>query len=194
MIRHLIPVAVRVARRGWRPTAFGLRRAWLRASQDRVELSGRVRLHRRVRIEVAGESSLRIGDAEVGEDAYLAASNGGSLELDCFFIGRHSVIAAQERVTIGRGTGVAEYVIIRDSNHDSAHPLESMRYVTRPIVIGENVWIGAGAIILPGVTIGDDAIIAGGAIVTSDVRSGTTVAGVPARQIRDSGMAPRRGC
>ena len=49
------------------------------------------------------------------------------------------------------------------------------------MVIGENVWVGGGAIILPGVTIGDDAIIGAGSVVTRDVPKGATVVGNPAR-------------
>lgn len=51
----------------------------------------------------------------------------------------------------------------------------------RPIHIGRNVWIGGGALIMPGVTIGDDAIVGAGAVVTRDVPNGVTVAGNPAR-------------
>ncbi len=56
----------------------------------------------------------------------------------------------------------------------------------RPVRIGANVWIGGGAIILPGITIGDDAIIGAGSIVTRDVPRGATVVGNPARQTRPS--------
>jgi maltose O-acetyltransferase len=58
-----------------------------------------------------------------------------------------------------------------------------------PIVLGNDVWIGMGAIILPGVTIGDGAIVGAGAVVTSDVAPGTVVRGVPARmaKLRGSG-------
>jgi maltose O-acetyltransferase len=52
----------------------------------------------------------------------------------------------------------------------------------RPIAIGRNVWIGGGAIILPGVTVGDDAIVGAGAVVTRDVRQGATVVGNPAKE------------
>ncbi|HEX6978969.1 MAG TPA: sugar O-acetyltransferase [Alphaproteobacteria bacterium] len=54
----------------------------------------------------------------------------------------------------------------------------------RPVRIGNNVWIGGGAIILPGIVIGDDAVIAAGSVVTRDVPAGATVAGNPARALR----------
>jgi maltose O-acetyltransferase len=51
----------------------------------------------------------------------------------------------------------------------------------KPVTIGRNVWIGGGVLILPGVTVGDDAIIGAGAVVTRDVAPGATVGGIPAR-------------
>ncbi|MBQ5617563.1 MAG: sugar O-acetyltransferase, partial [Alistipes sp.] len=54
-----------------------------------------------------------------------------------------------------------------------------------PIHIGRNVWIGAGAMILPGVTIGENAIIAAGAVVNKDVAPNMIVGGVPARELRE---------
>ena len=54
----------------------------------------------------------------------------------------------------------------------------------RPIRIGRNVWIGGGAVVLAGVTIGDDAIIGAASVVTKDVLPGATVAGNPARMLR----------
>ena len=64
------------------------------------------------------------------------------------------------------------------------HPLDAVarrgEETARPIVIGDDVWIGGGAFINPGVTIGDDAVIASGAVVIHDVPAGTLVAGVPA--------------
>ncbi|MNN96997.1 Maltose O-acetyltransferase [compost metagenome] len=53
----------------------------------------------------------------------------------------------------------------------------------RPIRIGRNVWIGGGAIVLPGVTIGDDAVVGAGSVVTRDVPAGATVVGNPARAV-----------
>lgn len=70
----------------------------------------------------------------------------------------------------------------------SGHPLEPSRRraetVARPIVIGRNVWVAAGAIILGGVTVGENAVVAAGAVVTRDVPANTLAGGNPARVIR----------
>ena len=55
---------------------------------------------------------------------------------------------------------------------------------SRPVVIGDDVWVGGGAIILPGVTIGEGSTVAAGAVVTRDVEPFTLVAGNPARLLR----------
>jgi maltose O-acetyltransferase len=87
-------------------------------------------------------------------------------------------------VEIGDGTQVGPYVQILTADHprDPAVRAEGLEF-GRPVAIGRNVWIGGGALILPGVTLGDDAVIGAGAVVTRDVAAGTTVAGVPARRI-----------
>jgi maltose O-acetyltransferase len=71
--------------------------------------------------------------------------------------------------------------------YTATHPLDPAERRSgiegaRPIRIGSNVWIGGGAIVLPGVKIGDDAVIGAGSVVTRDVAKGATVVGNPARQ------------
>jgi maltose O-acetyltransferase len=78
------------------------------------------------------------------------------------------------------GPGVQLYTA--DHPRDPAQRLAGIEF-GRPIRIGNNVWIGGHAVILPGVTIGDDAIIGAGSVVTRDVPSGARVAGNPARAI-----------
>jgi maltose O-acetyltransferase len=84
-------------------------------------------------------------------------------------------------VTIGDDTLIASHVAITALTHDPRGELFSATQVTRPVVIGRNVWIGAHAVILPGVTVGDGAVIGAGAVVTKDVAPRAIVTGVPAR-------------
>lgn len=68
-----------------------------------------------------------------------------------------------------------------------SHPLnpsERKSLLVKPVVIKRNAWIGAGAIILPGVTIGENAVVAAGAVVSKDVAANTVVAGIPAKVIK----------
>lgn len=85
-------------------------------------------------------------------------------------------------VTIGDMTQIGTGVQILTADHprDPAQRRQMLEF-GRPISIGANVWIGSGAIVLPGVTIGDDAIIGAGSVVTRDVPPGATALGNPAR-------------
>lgn len=87
-------------------------------------------------------------------------------------------------LTIGDHCMIGGGVLICGVNHGYATrdmPMRKQAIEAAPIVIGQDVWIGMGAIILPGVTIGDGAIVGAGAVVTSDVSAGALVSGVPAR-------------
>jgi acetyltransferase-like isoleucine patch superfamily enzyme len=86
-------------------------------------------------------------------------------------------------ITIGDGTQIGQNVVLVTLNHGA---VSEKRHITYPfpIVIGKNVWIGANATILPGVTIGDNAIIGAGAVVTKNIPASAIVAGVPAKVIK----------
>lgn len=85
-------------------------------------------------------------------------------------------------VRIGAGTQIGPGVQILTADHprDPAQRGQRLEF-GRSVTIGRNVWIGGGALILPGITIGDDAIVGAGSVVTRDVPDGATVAGNPAR-------------
>ena len=89
----------------------------------------------------------------------------------------------QGGITIGNGVLIGHNVVLSTLNHDPA-PARRDWLHPAPIVIGDRVWIGSNATVLPGVTIGDGAIVAAGAVVTKDVAPNTVVAGVPARLLR----------
>jgi len=100
------------------------------------------------------------------------------------FVGRGSIIAAQQLVTVGEGSAIAEYVSIRDHNHIPAEgPVHLSPMSIQPVCIGRKVWIGAKVTITAGVNIGDGAVIGANAVVTCDVPAGARVGGVPARRL-----------
>lgn len=90
-------------------------------------------------------------------------------------------------LTIGEGTIFAPRVVILTSTHqyqqENLLPYHGV-YEYRQVTIGCGVWIGWGALLVPGVTIGDGAVIAMGAVVTRDVEKGQVVGGNPAREIK----------
>ena len=84
-------------------------------------------------------------------------------------------------IDIGDETMIAANTQIIANNHD----LDNRWIITcKPVKIGKRVWVGAGATLLPGVTIGDNAVIGAGSVVTKDVAPNTIVAGNPAKVIR----------
>lgn len=86
-------------------------------------------------------------------------------------------------IHIGDGSLIGMNVNIATLNHGLDMKTRNTTYAS-PVTIGKSVWIGSGATILPGVTIGDRAVIAAGAVVTKDVPEGTVVAGVPAKVVK----------
>lgn len=89
----------------------------------------------------------------------------------------------QGGITIGDGSQIGHNVTLATLNHGIA-PEDRQTLYPAPITIGKNVWIGASATIVPGVTIGDHSIVGAGSVVTRNVAENTIVAGVPARVIR----------
>lgn len=90
----------------------------------------------------------------------------------------------QGGITIGDGSLIGHNTVIATLNHDF-DPASRGDLLPAPVVIGKNVWVGANVTILPGVTIGDNAVIAAGSVVTKDVPENVVVAGVPAKKIKN---------
>ncbi|UHQ55230.1 sugar O-acetyltransferase [Microbulbifer sp. YPW16] len=103
---------------------------------------------------------------------------------DGFFANFELVILDVCSVRIGANCLCGPRVSILTATHprDPVERATGLEYGA-PVTIGDNVWIGAGAIINPGVTIGDNAVIASGAVVTRDIAANAVVGGVPARAI-----------
>lgn len=100
-------------------------------------------------------------------------------------IGIHNTIIGP--VTIGSHVNLAQGITVTALNHnfsDTTRRIDEQGISTNPVTIEDDVWIGANAVILPGVTIGQHAVVAAGAVVTADVPANTVVGGVPTRIIK----------
>lgn len=111
-----------------------------------------------------------VGDVIIGDDTR---------------IGIHNTIIGP--ITIGNHVNLAQGITVTALNHnfkDTSRRIDEQGFSTKPIVIEDDVWIGANAVILPGVTIGMHVVVAAGAVVTKDVPDNTIVGGVPAKEIK----------
>ena len=100
-------------------------------------------------------------------------------------IGIHCTVIGP--VCIGHHVNLAQGITVTALNHnfeDTDKRIDEQGISTKPVVIGDDVWIGANAVILPGVTIGRHCVVAAGAVVTKDVPDNTLVGGVPAKVLK----------
>lgn len=98
------------------------------------------------------------------------------------YINPHILMMAAGGIFIGNNVQIAAYTKIITNNHD----LYNRAVITcRPVLIADNCWIGAGAILLPGVSVGENSVVGAGSVVTKDVPPNTVVAGNPAKIIRE---------
>lgn len=111
----------------------------------------------------------------------------------CIILYRFQCNAAQS-VRIGRNVLIASNVLITDSDHviepGGVPVTRNGRFVTRPVFIDDNCWIGQNAVVLKGVTIGRESIVGANSVVTHDVPSRSVVAGNPARVIKKLEVSP----
>ena len=100
-------------------------------------------------------------------------------------IGLHCTIIGP--VQIGSHVNLAQGITVTALNHNFREPgrrIDEQGITTRPVTIGDDVWIGTNAVILPGVTIGSHVVIAAGAVVTKDIPDHSLAMGVPARVVK----------
>ena len=143
-------------------------------------------IHHSVRMDTPPYRKFWLGDYSVVESfACINNAVGDVIIGDHTRIGLHNTIIGP--VTIGSHVNLAQGITITALNHnfdDSEKRIDQQGISTKEVVLEDDIWVGANAVILPGVTIGKHAVVAAGAIVTKDVPPHSLVAGVPAKVIR----------
>jgi maltose O-acetyltransferase len=108
------------------------------------------------------------------------------------FVNYDCVLLDVAPIMIGAACQLATRVQLLTATHPiDPEPRRHGWESAEPITIGDNVWLGGGAIVCPGVTIGDDTVVGAGAVVTRDLPAGVVAAGVPARVMREIGPGDR---
>lgn len=145
------------------------------------------KVYRSVRMDTPPYRRFVLGKRSVIE-SYCCVNNavGDVIIGDYTRVGIHCTVIGP--VTIGNNVNLAQGITVTALNHnfkDTTQMIDEQGISTKPVSIGDDVWIGANAVILPGVTIGRHVVVAAGAVVTKDVPDYCLVGGVPARILKD---------
>jgi acetyltransferase-like isoleucine patch superfamily enzyme len=129
----------------------------------------------------------------LGRGTILSCKNGNITLGDHVNIGFNSEIFSGSDVTVGRYGLFAAYTYLVGGGHvfeGRGTPVIEQPRESKGIHLGDNVWLGAGALVMDGVRIGDDVVVGAGAVVTSDLPPGSVAVGVPAKVVRTREAAP----
>ena len=152
----------------------------------RLRLGRGVRLGR-CRIHCSGPVTL--GERVFIHDGVILNASGGEIVIgERVEINPYCVLYGMGGLRIGRDTGIAAHTVMVTANHGIADldvPMMRQPSRKRGVSVAENVWIGAGCVILDGVSVGAGAVVAAGAVVSRDVGREDVVGGVPARVIKN---------
>ena len=143
-------------------------------------------IHRSARMDTPPYRKFSLGDYSVVESFACINNAVGDVQIgDYTRIGLHNTVIGP--VKIGNHVNLAQGITVTALNHnftDSNKRIDEQGISTNAVSIEDDVWIGANAVILPGVTIGNHCVVAAGAVVTKDVPPHSLVAGVPAKVIK----------
>ena len=168
---------------------LGARWLWLKLRwRGRLQTEGICFICPGVQFEIGKHAKLHIGRwAWVGHGSKLRVHEGEVRIGAKTVMGQECTISAFQHVSIGRECIVADRVMLIDFDHgmvEVERPIRLQGIYKRDVRVGHNVWIGYGACVLRGVTVGDNSVIGTSAVVTKEVPANAIVGGIPARVIR----------
>ncbi len=151
-----------------------------------VTVGKRARVGRGCRLILDRGARLGLGDDCVLDDQVTVAVYGtGSVRLGAgVFVGSHTTIAAQQSVSVGSGTFLADLVSIRDHDHEVGTPPALGRHSVAPVAIGSDTWLGSKVTVVRGASIGAGVVVGANAVVRGTLPDRVVAAGVPARVVR----------
>jgi acetyltransferase-like isoleucine patch superfamily enzyme len=166
-----------------------LRLAWLKLRfRGRLQTDGIAFVCPGVQFEIGRDARVVLGRwSWLGHGTKVRAHEGEVVIGAKSVLGQECTISAYQRVSIGRECIVADRVMLIDFDHgvvEVERPIRLQGIYKRDVEVGNNVWIGYGACILRGVSVGDNSVIGTNAVVAKDVPAHAIVGGVPARIIR----------
>jgi acetyltransferase-like isoleucine patch superfamily enzyme len=168
--------------------ALLLRRRFLSTYGRRLKLDGLAFVAPRVVLQIGPRGRIELGRwSWLGHGTKIRCHEGVVSIGAKTVLGQECTISAYQHVSIGRECVIADRVMLIDFDHGMVEvdrPIRLQGIYKRDVRVGHNVWIGYGACILRGVTVGDNAVIGTNAVVTNDVPANAVVGGVPARVIR----------
>jgi len=166
-----------------------VRLAWLKLRfRGRLVTDGIAFVGPGVTIEIGKDAKLHLGRwSWVGHGTKIRAHEGEVRIGAKTVLGQECTISSFQHVSIGRECIVADRVMLIDFDHgvvEVERPIREQGIYKRDVRVGNNVWMGYGACVLRGVTIGDNAIVGTSSVVTKDVPDNAVVAGIPATLLR----------
>jgi acetyltransferase-like isoleucine patch superfamily enzyme len=165
-----------------------LRRRFFTAAGRRWRTNGLVFFGRGLELEIAAKGRIDFGRFVWIGDGTKIRCHEGRVEIgDKTVIGQECTVSAYQHVRIGRQCVIADRAMFIDFDHgvvEVERPIRQQGIYKRDVVVGSNVWIGYGACVLRGVSVGDNAIVGTNSVVTKDIPANAVVAGIPARIIR----------
>jgi acetyltransferase-like isoleucine patch superfamily enzyme len=154
----------------------------------RWQTDGFVFLGRRLELQIGRKGTIRFGRFVWIGDGSKVRCHEGEVEIgEKTVMGQECTISAYQRVRIGAECVIADRAMFIDFDHgivEVERPIRLQGIYKRDVVVGSNVWIGYGACVLRGVSVGDNSVIGTNSVVTKDVPANAVVAGIPARVIR----------
>jgi acetyltransferase-like isoleucine patch superfamily enzyme len=163
--------------------------AWLKLRwRGRLRTDGLAFVRPGVKFEIGPNATVTLGRWSWLGDGTKVRAHEGEISIGAkSVLGQECTISCYQHVSIGRECIIADHVMLIDFDHgvvEVERPIREQGIYKRDVHVGNNVWLGYGACVLRGVTIGDNVVVGTSAVCTKDIPENAVAAGVPAQVIR----------